>query len=77
MQSCRASHIIGDITDAQKTHGNFQVFRVPGSTLRMKAHVDSSSRGQKDFICREEKRKSALGNEGVPETSGALGQVGN
>jgi hypothetical protein len=25
----------------------------------MKAHVDSSSKGQKDFICREEKRKTA------------------
>jgi hypothetical protein len=25
----------------------------------MKAEADSSSRGQKDFICREEKRKAA------------------
>jgi hypothetical protein len=31
------------------------VFRALGSTLRMKAQVDSSSRSQKDFICREEK----------------------
>jgi hypothetical protein len=37
----------------------FQVFRVVGSTLRMKEQADSSSRGWKDFICREEKRKSA------------------
>jgi hypothetical protein len=37
------------------THKNFQVFRVLGPTLRMKAQADSSSRGQKDFICREEK----------------------
>jgi hypothetical protein len=41
--------------DAQKTHRNFQVFRVLGYTLEMKAQPDSSSRGQKDFICREEK----------------------
>jgi hypothetical protein len=40
------------------------VFRVLGSTLRMKAQVDSSSRGWKDFICREEKRKSSWGNGG-------------
>jgi hypothetical protein len=39
----------------------FQVFRVLVSTLRMKAQADSSSRGQKDFICREEKRKAAWG----------------
>jgi hypothetical protein len=37
----------------------FQVFRVLGSTVRMKAQADSSSRGWKDFICREEKRKPA------------------
>jgi hypothetical protein len=48
------------------THRNFQVFRVLGSTLRMKAGVDSSSRGQKDFICREEKRKAAWGHAGGP-----------
>jgi hypothetical protein len=35
----------------------FQVFRVLGSALRMKAQEDSSSRGRKDFICREEKRR--------------------
>jgi hypothetical protein len=35
------------------------MFRVLGSTLRVKAQVYSSSRGQKDFICREEKRKAA------------------
>jgi hypothetical protein len=35
------------------------VFRVLGSALRMKAQVDSSSRGQKEFICREERRKAA------------------
>jgi hypothetical protein len=37
----------------------FQVFTVLESTLRMKPQVDSSSRGQKDFICREENRKAA------------------
>jgi hypothetical protein len=41
------------------TYRNFAVFRVLGSTLRLKAEVDSSRRGQKDFICREEKRKAA------------------
>jgi hypothetical protein len=30
-------------------------------TLRMKAQGDSSSRGWKDFICREEKRKASCG----------------
>jgi hypothetical protein len=45
---------------------HFQVFRVLGSTLRMKAQVDSSKRGQKDFICREEKRKAAWGHAGGP-----------
>jgi hypothetical protein len=36
-----------------------RVLRVLGSTLRLKTEVDSSSRGWKDFICREEKRKAA------------------
>jgi hypothetical protein len=31
------------------------VLRVLESALRVKAQADSSSRGQKDFICREEK----------------------
>jgi hypothetical protein len=35
----------------------FQVLRVLEPALRMKAQVDSNSRGRKDFICREEKRK--------------------
>jgi hypothetical protein len=34
--------------------------------LRMKAEADSSSRAQKDFICREEKRKAAWGHAGRP-----------
>jgi hypothetical protein len=46
-------------TDAQKTHRNFQVLRVLRFALRVKVEVDSGSRGQKDFICREEKRKAA------------------
>jgi hypothetical protein len=37
----------------------FQVLRVLEPALRMKAQADSNSRGQKDFICREEKRKTA------------------
>jgi hypothetical protein len=52
--------------DAQMTRRNFQVFRVLGSTLRMKAQADSSSRGWKDFICTEEKRKAAWGHAGGP-----------
>jgi hypothetical protein len=44
-----------NILDTQLTHRNFWVFRVLVSTLRMKAEADSSIRGQKDFICREEK----------------------
>jgi hypothetical protein len=45
--------------DTQMTCRNFRVLRALGSTLRMKEQVDSSSRGQEDFICREEKRKAA------------------
>jgi hypothetical protein len=56
---------------------NFQVFRVLGSTLRMKAQTYSSSRGWKDFICREEKGKAAWGHAGGPETGGPVGEVGN
>jgi hypothetical protein len=38
----------------------FLVLRVLESTLRIKAQADSSSReNRKDFICREEKRKTA------------------
>jgi hypothetical protein len=35
------------------------MLRVLEPTLRMKAQTDSSSRGWKDFICREEKRNTA------------------
>jgi hypothetical protein len=37
----------------------FQVLRALEPALRMKAQADCNSRGQKDFICREEKRKTA------------------
>jgi hypothetical protein len=37
----------------------FQVLRVHEPALRMKEQAYSSNRGQKDFICREEKRKTA------------------
>jgi hypothetical protein len=40
---------------------NLELLRVLGSALRMKAQADSSSRGQKGFTCREEKRKAAMG----------------
>jgi hypothetical protein len=43
------------LDDTQMTCRNFQSLRVLGSALRMKAEADSSSRDQKDFICREEK----------------------
>jgi hypothetical protein len=35
------------------------VLRVLEPALKMKAQTDSNSRGWKDFICREEKRKTA------------------
>jgi hypothetical protein len=35
------------------------MLRVLEPALRMKAQVDSNNRGQKDFICREEKRKTS------------------
>jgi hypothetical protein len=41
--------------DTQVTCRIFQLLRVLGSVLRLKVEVDWSSRGQKDFICREEK----------------------
>jgi hypothetical protein len=41
--------------DTQITYRNVQLLRVLGSTIRLKAEVDSSSRHQEDFICREEK----------------------
>jgi hypothetical protein len=48
--------------DTQVTPRNFQLLSVLGSALRLKAEADSSSRGQKDFICRAEKRKAAWGH---------------
>jgi hypothetical protein len=43
----------------------------------MKAQADSNSRGQKDFICREEKRKPAYWRmQGYPETNDPMGQGG-
>jgi hypothetical protein len=51
------------------------VLRVLEPALMMKAQVDSNSRGQKDFICREEKRKTAYWRmQGDPETGDPLGQ---
>jgi hypothetical protein len=45
------------------------VLSVLEPALRMKAHAHSSSRGQKDFICAGEKRKTAWwGMQGDPET---------
>jgi hypothetical protein len=51
-------------SDAQMSHKNFRVFSVLGSSLRLKAEADSSSRRQKYFICREEKRKAAQWSHG-------------
>jgi hypothetical protein len=51
------------------------VLRVLEPALRMKAQVDSNSRGWKDFICREEKRKTAYWRmQGHPETGDPMGQ---
>jgi hypothetical protein len=56
----------------------FQVLRALESTLRMKVQVVSNSRGQKDFICREEKRKTAYWRMQVDlETGDPMGQVGD
>jgi hypothetical protein len=53
------------------------VLRVFEPALGMKAHADSNSRGWKDFICREEKRKTAYWRmQGDPETSDPVGQGG-
>jgi hypothetical protein len=54
-----------------------QVFRFFEPALRMKAQTDSNSRGWKDFICREEKRKIAYWRmQGDLETGDPMGQVG-
>jgi hypothetical protein len=56
------------------------VLRVLEPALRMKAQTDSNSRGWTDFICREficreEKRKTAYwGVQGDLETSDPVGQ---
>jgi hypothetical protein len=56
----------------------FQVLRVLEPALRMKAQADSNSRGWKDFICRQQKRKTAYwGIQGDPETSDPMGQGGD
>jgi hypothetical protein len=51
-----------------KHHWYAVIFRCWGfwSALRLKTEADSSSRGQKDFICREEKRKATWGYLGGP-----------
>jgi hypothetical protein len=43
----------------------------------MKAQADSSSRGQKGFICKEEKKTAWWGMQGDLETGGLLGQGGD
>jgi hypothetical protein len=43
----------------------FQMLKILETALRMKAQVDSSSRGWKDFICREERKKAAWGHAGT------------
>jgi hypothetical protein len=55
------------------------VLRVLEPALRMKAQVDGlHNRDQKDFICRDKKRKTAWwGMQGNPETSGPMGQGGD
>jgi hypothetical protein len=65
----RQSRILKYGYHTQMTHRNFQLLRVLGSALRMKSEV----RGQKDFICKEEKRKAAWGHA----AGGLVGQVGN
>jgi hypothetical protein len=43
----------------------------------MKEQADSNNRGQKDFICKEEKGKAAWGHAGGPGNQWSHGQVGN
>jgi hypothetical protein len=51
------------------------VLKVLEPALRMKAQVDSNSRGGKDFICREKNRKTAYwGIQGDPETGDPMGR---
>jgi hypothetical protein len=60
------------------TRAGIQVLRVFEPALRMKTQVDSNSRGWKDFICREEKRKMAYWRmQGDLETGDPMGQVGD
>jgi hypothetical protein len=59
--------------DTQMTHRNFWLLRVLGSTLRLKAEANSSSRGQKDFICRDEMRKAAWGHAVKPRNQWSHG----
>jgi hypothetical protein len=55
----------------------FQVLRVLEPALKMKVQTDSNSRGWKDFIYREEKRKTACwGMQGDLETCDPVGQGG-
>jgi hypothetical protein len=51
----------------------FQVLRVLEPTLRIKAQAGSSSRGWNEFICREEKRKTAWGSAGGPGNRWSFG----
>jgi hypothetical protein len=50
------------LIDTQITRRNFQLLRVLGYTLRLKAEVNLSSKSQKDFIFKEENRKAAWGH---------------
>jgi hypothetical protein len=53
------------------------MLRVLKPALRMKAPADSNSRGRKDFICREEKRKTVYwGMQGFPEACDPVSQGG-
>jgi hypothetical protein len=57
------------------THARISGAQVLEPALRMKAQADSNSRGRKDFICREEKRKAAYWRmQGDPETGDPMGQ---
>jgi hypothetical protein len=54
------------------------VLRVLEPSLRMKAQADSNSKYQKDFVCREEKRKTTYWRmQGDPESGDPVGQVGD
>jgi hypothetical protein len=53
----------------------FQVFSVLKPALRMKKQTVSNSRGQKDFICKENRKTAYWGMQGKPKMVGGVGFI--